>query len=48
MSDVLVTYFSASGVTRNVAEKIAETRGLTTDEILKITTQNAKKLYGIE
>ena len=31
-----------------VAEKIAEIRGMTTDEILEITMANAKRLYGIE
>ena len=33
MSDVLVTYFSASGVTRNVAEKIAGENGYDIFEI---------------
>ncbi len=31
-----------------VADKIAEIRGLTTQEVLEITTQNAKNLYGIK
>ena len=31
-----------------VAEKIAEIRGMTGEDILKITTENAKKFYGIK
>lgn len=31
-----------------VAEKIAEIRGMTTEEVLDITCENAKRFYGIE
>ena len=31
-----------------VAEKIAEIRGITTDEVLKATGENCKRLYDIK
>ncbi len=31
-----------------VAEKIAEIRGMSAEEILEITCENAKRFYGIE
>lgn len=36
-----------SGLIRHTAEKIAAIRGVATDEILKITTENAYKVYQI-
>ncbi len=44
MSDVLVTYFSASGVTKNVAEKIAGENGYDIFEIEPVDPYTAEDL----
>lgn len=36
------------GLVKLVAEKIAEIKGITTEEVAEITTQNAKKLFAIK
>ena len=36
-----------SGYVEFVARKVAEIKGLTFEEVAKITTENAKRFYGI-
>ena len=33
--------------TEYVAEEIAEIKGIPVEEVIKVTTENAKKIYGI-
>jgi TatD DNase family protein len=35
------------GNLRYVAEKIAELKGMSTEDVIRVTTENAKRVYGI-
>ena len=47
MAKSLVLYFSVYGTAKKVAEEIARLRGISAEEVIRVTRENAERLFAL-